>query len=279
MAAAVATHPGVPAPTLWDGIFSFPADWGTADSDGPWAENFCDLFGTALDGFAEDATLLKNAAPPSKEAQEEPTEQSAVASTEEATYESLGREKTTILRRSISTDSVYTDDEDEVGEEDEEEWTEHSEGRRGRGGVRRRWNKRHVGGDSVGREGPTKRRKPAAKRDGPVRAVEGGGAARAKTTLWRKYGQKNLRGKPWRGVIRGYYKCHHPNCPAKKLVERHQNDPDKVVEVKYEAAHNHPIPESEREDAGTTSSDPPSSPTDPEEAGDVTTNAHPAVSL
>lgn len=72
---------------------------------------------------------------------------------------------------------------------------------------------------------------------------------RKATLLWRKYGQKILRGKQWRGTVRCYYKCHYPLCAAKKLVEKHISDMDKVIEVKLEGSHNHPISDQEWEDS------------------------------
>ena len=34
---------------------------------------------------------------------------------------------------------------------------------------------------------------------------------------WRKYGEKQVKGSPY---PRSYYKCSHPGCPAKKMIER-----------------------------------------------------------
>lgn len=34
---------------------------------------------------------------------------------------------------------------------------------------------------------------------------------------WRKYGEKQVKGSPF---PRSYYKCSHPGCPAKKMIER-----------------------------------------------------------
>lgn len=74
-----------------------------------------------------------------------------------------------------------------------------------------------------------------------------------------------------RGTVRCYYKCHYPQCAAKKLVssspwntspdvrtltcrcgpqvEKHISDMDKVIEVKLEGTHNHPISDQEWEDS------------------------------
>ncbi|XP_015954423.1 probable WRKY transcription factor 11 [Arachis duranensis] len=65
---------------------------------------------------------------------------------------------------------------------------------------------------------------------------------------WRKYGQKPIKGSPY---PRGYYKCSTVRgCPARKHVERAQDDP-KMLIVTYEGEHRHnPQPHSP-ETAGT----------------------------
>jgi len=59
---------------------------------------------------------------------------------------------------------------------------------------------------------------------------------------WRKYGQKNLRGKRFQGMdkIRCYYKCNYPGCPVRKQVEKNAA-PDQPgdVKVKVTGEHNH----------------------------------------
>ncbi|CAL0327889.1 unnamed protein product [Lupinus luteus] len=56
---------------------------------------------------------------------------------------------------------------------------------------------------------------------------------------WRKYGQKPIKGSPY---PRGYYKCSTVRgCPARKHVERAQNDP-KMLIVTYEGDHHHVLP-------------------------------------
>ena len=70
------------------------------------------------------------------------------------------------------------------------------------------------------------------------------------TLLWRKYGQKNLRGKPWKGIVRCYYKCYNSSCPARKLVEKHASDLDKIIETKFENEHNHTVAAEDMEESG-----------------------------
>jgi len=63
---------------------------------------------------------------------------------------------------------------------------------------------------------------------------------------WRKYGQKNLRGKRFQGMdkIRCYYKCNYPGCPVRKQVEKHtlaaEDDKSADTKVRVTGEHNHP---------------------------------------
>ncbi|XP_060213257.1 probable WRKY transcription factor 34 isoform X1 [Lycium barbarum] len=54
---------------------------------------------------------------------------------------------------------------------------------------------------------------------------------------WRKYGQKLVRGNEF---TRSYYKCTHPNCPAKKQVESSHDG--HITNIHYITKHEHPRP-------------------------------------
>jgi hypothetical protein len=58
---------------------------------------------------------------------------------------------------------------------------------------------------------------------------------------WRKYGQKHVKGSE---NPRSYYKCTHPNCEVKKLLERSLDG--QISEVVYKGLHNHPKPQPNR---------------------------------
>ncbi|CAL5083748.1 unnamed protein product [Urochloa decumbens] len=58
---------------------------------------------------------------------------------------------------------------------------------------------------------------------------------------WRKYGQKHVKGSE---NPRSYYKCTHPNCEVKKLLERSLDG--QITDVVYKGHHNHPKPQPNR---------------------------------
>ena len=62
----------------------------------------------------------------------------------------------------------------------------------------------------------------------------------ARLLLWRKYGQKHLKGDQ-KGLVRCYYRCHDPQCPAKRFIEKPASDLSQILEVRHEGAHNHPV--------------------------------------
>jgi hypothetical protein len=62
---------------------------------------------------------------------------------------------------------------------------------------------------------------------------------------WRKYGQKHVKGSE---NPRSYYKCTHPDCEVKKLLERAVDGV--ITEVVYKGRHNHPKPQLNRRLAG-----------------------------
>ncbi|KAI3416723.1 WRKY domain-containing protein [Psidium guajava] len=84
---------------------------------------------------------------------------------------------------------------------------------------------------SAGRCHCSKKRKHRAKRTIRVAAE-----IPADPYTWRKYGQKPIKGSPF---PRGYYKCSSVRgCPARKHVERAQDDP-RMLTVTYEGEHRH----------------------------------------
>lgn len=127
------------------------------------------------------------------------------------------------------------EDDEEVLEADmeDEEWTESESNRRRRGRAQPRGTKRSLGGSASGAAS-----KPKAARS--AGGDHGSNTAKPKNnSLWRKYGQKNLRN--MKGVVRAYYKCHWPDCDAKKLVDHHKGDMS-VISVNYDGKHNHDYP-------------------------------------
>nr|XP_010908582.1 WRKY transcription factor SUSIBA2 isoform X2 [Elaeis guineensis] len=58
---------------------------------------------------------------------------------------------------------------------------------------------------------------------------------------WRKYGQKHVKGSEY---PRSYYKCTHPNCQMKKLLERSHDG--RITEIIYKGRHDHPKPQPSR---------------------------------
>ena len=62
---------------------------------------------------------------------------------------------------------------------------------------------------------------------------------------WRKYGQKHVKGSE---NPRSYYKCTHPDCEVKKLLERAVDG--LITEVVYKGRHNHPKPQPNRRLSG-----------------------------
>lgn len=127
----------------------------------------------------------------------------------------------------------------------------------------------HVEGSLQEQQSSRKRpreRQPASRRSSkgwrqPSKAAEGCGDSDYQQPssnnkvklLWRKYGQKNLKGKAWRGIVRCYYKCCVPSCNVKKLVEKPSEDLNKILSVKYESVHNHAIAEKDLEESGVFS--------------------------
>ncbi|XP_075473543.1 uncharacterized protein LOC142504570 [Primulina tabacum] len=71
---------------------------------------------------------------------------------------------------------------------------------------------------------------------------------------WRKYGQKPIKGSSY---PRGYYRCStSKNCSAKKQVERCKTDATTLI-ITYTCAHNHPEPDSRKQEPeGTPKQEP-----------------------
>ncbi|GKC09987.1 DNA-binding WRKY transcription factor, partial [Tanacetum coccineum] len=55
---------------------------------------------------------------------------------------------------------------------------------------------------------------------------------------WRKYGQKMVKGSKF---PRSYYKCRHPKCEVKKILERSYTG--QTTEILYKGTHDHPKPQ------------------------------------
>ena len=55
---------------------------------------------------------------------------------------------------------------------------------------------------------------------------------------WRKYGQKVVKGSEH---PRSYYKCTHPNCEVKKIIE--SSFTGQITEIMYKGNHDHPKPQ------------------------------------
>jgi hypothetical protein len=100
-------------------------------------------------------------------------------------------------------------------------------------------------------EGAAKRPRPRAKRPRAARAGSSSPRRKPRKLLWRKYGQKVLKGDQ-KGVVRCYYRCHEPTCPAKRFVEKPATDLTKVLQVRLEEAHTHHV-SSEYDDFEDTS--------------------------
>ncbi|KAE8735835.1 hypothetical protein F3Y22_tig00000329pilonHSYRG00140 [Hibiscus syriacus] len=62
---------------------------------------------------------------------------------------------------------------------------------------------------------------------------------------WRKYGQKHIKGCEY---PRSYYKCTHPHCPVKKIVERSAEG--QITEIVYKSVHNHEKPQLNKQAKG-----------------------------
>jgi len=138
-------------------------------------------------------------------------------------------------------DETYMEDDDKYSEDEtDEEWIEKKELEGRQRSVR-----------NVGvRAAPTKRsRGDRVVRQSPKSALLSP-AQRRYTSEWRKYGQKNLKGKQWKGVVRCYYKCHIPTCSAKKWVDKLSSNMEHILKIEHSGGHNHPVDDDD--DSSTT---------------------------
>jgi len=137
--------------------------------------------------------------------------------------------------------------------EEDEEWTE--------GGERRPQAKKRPTPGTKAQAAKRPKPPPSINSDNTVEAQEASFEPISPTTtrkpllLWRKYGQKKLKGKPWKGIVRCYYKCHFSTCPAKKFIEKSASDLNHVLGVKFESEHNHYIAPGELMDNGEPGED------------------------
>jgi len=71
--------------------------------------------------------------------------------------------------------------------------------------------------------------------------------------VWRKYGQKTLKGKDYTGMkmLRCYYRCNHPGCQVKKQVETSAWS-NEVANVTIHGIHNHPVEQTADDQAAST---------------------------
>jgi len=90
------------------------------------------------------------------------------------------------------------------------------------------------GGQEIQASG--EKRKPDALDDEPESKKNKG------KSVWRKYGQKTLKGKDYTGMkmLRCYYRCNHPGCQVKKQVETSAWS-NEAANITIHGVHNHPV--------------------------------------
>jgi len=244
-------------PTLYDGIFSFP-NWncGNSSSIDAW-----DLFsGMDIDTLNRSKATMDHKS--DRDVNEGSTD--SAYNSDEKTPEASLSHNAALLEKTWEDDDLVDDVTEDSDFSMSPSAADSSRSQRRNAG-KRSW-------DAMTNEQAVSPRRVVGKRNSIVRTAQSRGKV---TLLWRKYGQKILRGKPLRGIVRCYYKCYHSTCPAKKLVEKHSSNMDKVIDIKYESTHNHPIAEQDLEDSGLQSQ---GTPVHSESSNDASDTDHEIVS-
>ncbi|KAG9395577.1 WRKY DNA -binding domain [Carpediemonas membranifera] len=94
-------------------------------------------------------------------------------------------------------------------------------------------------GDWVESEGPTATEKKSSSERKLVVVAKGPVDTADDSFHWKKYGSKIVKSST---VQKSYYRCAHPACPAKRLIQKPTDTKGDVeTTVVYQGAHNHPI--------------------------------------
>jgi len=102
----------------------------------------------------------------------------------------------------------------------------------------------HTNGYSNGQSNAPNGLKRKAEEEAPDEGKKTKGRA-----VWRKYGQKTLKGKDYTGMkmLRCYYRCNHPGCQVKKQVETSAWS-NEAANITIHGIHNHPVEEPREEE-------------------------------
>ncbi|KAG9393675.1 WRKY DNA -binding domain [Carpediemonas membranifera] len=94
-------------------------------------------------------------------------------------------------------------------------------------------------GDWVESEGPTATEKKSSSERKLVVVAKGAVDTADDSFHWKKYGSKIVKSST---VQKSYYRCAHPACPAKRLIQKPADTKGDVeTTVVYQGAHNHPM--------------------------------------